>query len=151
MKVLCIDRWIAERIKVKPITNAGLDKIQREYDELKKLSFTKDCMTCGTIVMFRNDTLAVYLDGKIAQKLQAFFRFFCSYKFFLSINEMSRQAYLDMDGLGDNLLYSHGSSLDIVRVYEKPLVEQEIMTLKNDNFYTVLEDFAKSRKYIERN
>ena len=71
MNILQFDDFVSERIHLQPITNAELDNVQKEILKKEQLSFTEDCITCGTIVMFSDGTLGVYMDGAISYTISA--------------------------------------------------------------------------------
>lgn len=155
MNILQLNDFISERMKVKPVTNVEWENVQKEYKNLKDLSFTKDCITCGTIVMFRDETFGVYVDGDIAKEMREHFRIFnAGTRFFLCSmykNDI-RVTYCNFDSINDKLFHYRVTDVDIVRIYENPLTIDEIKSFET-NFtqaYTNLVDMTKSRKYIER-
>jgi len=166
MKILDTNHFVSERVKVKPVTNAEWKKVQKEYKNLKDLSFTKDCITCGTIVMFHNKTLGVYVDGDIAHEVKSCHNLsinYGEYEYFLVYNgradyktDIADYAYLkdyddELSFHGDDTrYYGRYGSMYIIRIYEKPLTIHELYGVCADLFYETLESAVESRKYIER-
>jgi len=152
MNILQLNDFVSERVKVKSVTNAELDMIRKKAAILK---FDKKNVTCGTIVMLRDDTLGVYLDGDIAYEMAELFHFGPTAKeepFYLNIHDKVsyKGAYLCTSSFNNDLTHCDGNNLDIIRIYDNPLTIDELATLETKGFYHYLKDFAESRKYIER-
>ena len=155
MKILDINNFISERVKIKPITNAELEQAKKNIEKLKDLSFTKDCITCGRIIMFRDKTLGVYLNGDIAKEIADFFHLGRPYegKYFLCVRDEINCTctYVCLSNYDGNLHHDRNNDeVDIIRIYTDPLTIDEIKTLENNKFYPILLDFGKHRSYIER-
>lgn len=155
MKILKTYDFISERMKFKPVTNTEWEQAKKDIENLKNLSFTKDCITCGTIVMFRDKTFGVYVDGDIAKEIREHFRIFeARTSFFLCSTSKDdiNFTYCSFAKIDDKLFHRLLADIDIVRIYENPLTIDEIKSFET-NFkqaYTNLVDMTKSRKYIER-
>lgn len=160
MNILQLNDFVSERMKVKPVTNAEWEKAQKEYKNLKNLpftkdlSFTKDSITCGTIVMFSDGTLGVYMDGAISHTISVFFGKNRHGKaFYLTIPNATRidsSTLLDSDNFTNDLKLHINKELYIIRIYNNAITLDEMKSLANDDFYSVIEKMAKDRTYIER-
>ena len=144
---------MSERIKVQPVTNAELDKAKE--DMLKKEQmFNFDNITCGTIVMFSDGTLGVYMDGAIAYEISVFFsRNKHGKAFYLTVPNMTRtksSALVDSDDFTSDLKYRTNKEIYIIRIYNNAITQDEMKSLANDDFYSAIEKMAKDRTYIER-
>ena len=154
MNILQFDDFVSERVKIRPLTNVDWEKVQKEYKNLKDSSFNKDRITCGTIVMFNDETLGVYMDGAISHIISVFFgRNKHGKAFYLTVPNVTRtdtSSLLDSDDFTSDLTFRINKEIHIIRIYDNAITLDEMKLLANDNFYSAIEKMAKSRKYIER-
>lgn len=152
MNILQLNDFVSERVKVKPVTNAELDKIKQDVYQ-RKQAFNVKNIKHGTIIMFSDYTLGVYLDAGYSYEILTFFG--CKHpneSYYLTVNNpLNMSAVLIRSaGFTDDLKLHINENVYVIRVYEKPLTQDELKSLAKRVFYPDLKDFAESRKYIER-
>lgn len=127
--------------------------IKRAHAGVK--GFFKEKLTCGTVVMFGDETLGVYVNGDLADKMWEKFDFGnrdgVGDGFFLCHSRRLMPCYLGIDMLTHDLHeISFDPNCEIIRIYDKKLKSNDIEHLDKRNLVDTLNDFIKSSKYVNR-
>jgi len=147
MKILDTNKFISERVKVKPVTNAEWDKARQQA------LFNDKTIACGTIVMFDNKSFGVYVDETVLKDIKIQFGFLhlnVDDKFYVVIiPEVKKAGYANVTVFDQNL-NTYIKGWNIIRIYKDPLTKDELKSLDEKNFCSTIQNMAKSRKYTER-
>ena len=118
-----------------------------------RISFEKKDLELGTIVMFGDKTLGVYVEGSLGKEMKKIFGFYrAEDKFFIGYDSNTFVSYMDLDDLNDSLIYmSKYNDFSVIRIYDKKLKEQEILKFTRDNFYININKIVSSiKEYKDR-
>lgn len=114
--------------------------------------FNKKSLKNGTIVMFRDETFGVYVEGDLAQNLKKEFSWDNAEDkwFFSYAGGKHNNCYFDLSQLNDELYDHHGHrDYDVIRIYDRKLKENEIGKMVN-NFYVGINHITSTMNYKER-
>ena len=114
-------------------------------------TFTLQSMRTGTIVMFRDNTYGVYLEGKIGEFMKTKFEFeYASSQWFLSHSKSGKSVcFFDLSSLDEDLRYKSGD-FDVIRIYDRRLKDDEIKRLTAREFYHYIVSITNKMPYTER-
>lgn len=110
--------------------------------------FSKSSLRCGTIVMFDDDTLGVYVEGILGEYMKNKLRFDdASDKWFITHGRNGKFiCFFDLSGLDEELKGDY----DVIRIYDERLKDDEIKKFTKKDFYFQILAITNKMTYKER-
>lgn len=143
------------------VTDKEFDEINEAFIGRKNIdntsisveSFTKQSIRTGTIVMFRDNTYGVYLEGRIGEYMKDKLEMSdARNEWFISHARRGEPiCFLDLISLDEDLRYKGGiDDYDIIRIYDRRLKEDEIKRFTKKEFYHQISAIVNKMRYTER-
>lgn len=130
---------------------AFINKDNLHKVSIRKGSFKKKDLECGTIVKFRDDTFGVYVNDEMAEYMKYKLELpKTSDEYFITYwDNTQKLCYLNLKELDGDLICPN-DDCDVIRIYDRVLSDKEIENFDKNTFYSELISIIKGMKYIER-
>ena len=150
MKILRANDFISERIKVQPITNAELEKAQKDMIKiLRNQDIDKNALAYNDIVFDAYGYTYIYLSDYDLKRfryennlLVSFFKPWSTGK-----DDEKELGFMSVNSYEQNLTYEEDNNFDIVQIVKGVVTQKDIDNIHNIN--EMVELFKKNKNFSE--